>query len=189
MTILVSMDDRQLRQFLKELQILPQKRQKNLVRNIGTFGKNETRLKLARGGGVPPSKWIRARKGVNKSMTGAADKVQLFMLKDTEAVVETTDPRYSLSQHARGYTKPAGSGGFADRVFGPEVVIPLKNPSALSPPVSNPFRYDWTFHRTPSVVPPRDILPSDAEMATAGESLAKRWVNKIVSEALAKAGL
>jgi hypothetical protein len=191
--ITISMSDRQARDFVKNLQTLPIKRKRELVRDVGMYARNETRRKIAAGGGVPPSKWIRARKGVQKSFSGAADKVILAQTPDGgSAVVETSDPRYTLAQHARGYTKPAGSGGASDRVFGEWVVIPLKQPAELTrlkDKVPNPFQFKWTKNRRPSVVPARDILPSDGDMAKNGNIIAQRWAQRIISEALAKVGL
>jgi hypothetical protein len=188
----ITMSDRQVREFTKQLRILPIKRQKKLVNDIAQEGARETRRKLDTGGGVPPSKWIRARKGVNKAMVGASDKVTVFQTGDNRAIVDTIDPRYSLGKHARGYTKPAGSGGPEDRVFGDWVVIPLKQPSELTrlrSRVPNPFRFKWTTHKRPSVVPARDVIASDKHMATQGNLIAQKWAQRILSEALSKVGL
>lgn len=189
MAIAVNMTDRQAKQFLAELQRLPLKRQKILVRRIAEHGKKVAQQKVRAGGGVAPSKWVQARKGVNKALVGVDRKIEVFMTGDAKAIVDVLDPRYSLGQHARGYTKPAGAGGVEDRVFGDWVIIPLANPGALSPPVSNPFMYNWRKNRTPSVVPARDVLPSDADMGTQGNIIAQKWAQEIVSMALAKVGL
>lgn len=189
MAINIIMSDRQATEFVKQLKILPLKRQKLLTRRIGEYGRDESKRKVRLGGGVAPSKWIRAKKGTNKALEGVDQRIELFMLGNGKAIVETTDPRFSLGMHAAGYTKPAGSGGPADRVFGNWVILPLKNPSALNPPVSNPFMYDWTRHSTPSKVPARDILPTDADMGVEGNKIAQKWAQDIVSEALSKVGL
>lgn len=141
------------------------------------------------GGFQGPSKWIKAKKGVNKSLRGVANKVYWQPKAHNMGIVETRGVKYSLSQHVQGYTIPAGSRGVEDRVYGDWVILPLKNPAALNPPVTNPFIFDWTKNKRPSKVPARQgLLPSLRIITSRGEMIAKRWAGKLVKEALQRAG-
>ena len=180
---------KQVDKFLRELHRVPRQRQQALTRKAGRMARDETKKKILAGNFEGPSKWVRARKGVNKSLRGVAKNVVMKVQSNNRVVIESSDPRYTLKQHAEGYTKPAGSGGKADRVDGNWVVIPLANPSALNKPVSNPFMFDWTVNKRPSVVPARNILPEDRVLAHETEKVAERWLNEVIKEAARRAGV
>jgi hypothetical protein len=189
MPVSIQMNDRQLRKFLQAITVLPRVRKKRLLNEVGLMAQSQTRKKIEAGNYAAPSKWTVAKKGVNKALRGVAGKVFWQRLSDNMGIVETKDPRFSLSQHFTGFTTPAGSGGPQDYVFGDWVVLPpLKQRFALNPPNSDPFTWRWKTHRTPSVVPARDILPEERVLALRSEMIAERWAKKLVNEALQKAG-
>lgn len=189
MPISIQMNDRQARKFVQALTVLPRVRQKKLLREVGLMAQSQTRKKLLSGAFEAPSKWTIAKKGVNKAMVGVAKKVFFQMKSSREGIVETRDPRFTLSQHFEGFTTPAGAGGPGDYVFGDWVVLPpLKQRGALYPPNSDPFMWRWQTSRAPSVTPARNILPEESLLAKRSEMIAERWAQKLVKEAIGKAG-
>lgn len=188
MSINIQMNDRQLREFMRSITVLPRVRKKNLLRDVGLMAQNQMRAKIARGAFKAPSKWVVAKKNRTKALVGVARKVFAQKISDNEVHVDTKDPRFSLADHQKGWTIPAGSGGPEDRVYGDWVVLPLKRPSALNKPVTNPFIYKWTTNKRPSVVPPRDVIPSERRLVLRSEMIAKRWAEKLIKEALGRAG-
>ena len=191
MPVNVTLDDRQLRSFLRNLTVLPRVRKKHLLRDVGQMAQHETRMAILGGGFKGPGKWVVAKKGVNKAMEGVDRKVFFQRITDSMGIVETTDPRFSLYQHWRGFTTPAGTGGVKDNVFGDWVRLPpLKQRSALHKPNKDPFMWNWRKSRTPSVVPARPgILPSEFLLAKKAERIAEKWAKRLVRESLKRAGV
>ncbi len=190
MPVNLQMDDKQLRKFLQAITVLPRVRKKRLLNDVGLMAQRTTRRKIEAGAYQAPSKWTVAKKGVNKALRGVAGKVFWQRKTDNMGIVETRDPRFSLAQHARGFTTHAGQGGPEDNVFGDWVILPpLKRPGALSPPVSQPFSWRWKTHRRPSVTPARDIIPDERQLAMASERIAEKWSRSLINESLRRAGV
>lgn len=164
-------------------------RQGRLVTRVARMSRDATKKKIVAGAYQGPSKWIKAKKGSRKALRGMARSVYFRKVTKNSAIVDSRDPRYTLAQHHYGYTKQAGAGGRADRVFGSWVVLPLVQPSALLPPVTNPFVYNWTVNKRPSVVPARDIIPEESFLVNRAEGIGKVWVVEVINESLKKVGL
>ncbi len=190
MPVSLQMDDRQLRKFLQAITVLPRVRKKRLLNDVGLMEQRAMRRKILAGAYQRPSKWTVAKKGVDKVFRGVAEKVFWQRQRDNMGIVDTLDPRYRLSMHQRGFTKPAGIGGPADNIHGDWVILPpLKRPGALSPPVSQPFTWRWKTHRRPSVTPARDIIPEERQLAMSSERIAEKWARSLINESLRRAGV
>lgn len=175
--------------FVRELNKVALRTERRLVRDSGRMARDLTRRKIKAGNFAEPSKWVKAKKGRQKALRGVAEKVVMKIVKDDQVQIESSDPRYTLAQHQKGYTKRAGTGGIEDNVYGNYVRLPLKNPGALQGKVSNPFIFNWTKNKRPSVVPARDILPTDRRLAEETEKIAGRWINRAIREAARRSGV
>ena len=190
MPVSLQMDDRQLRKFLQAVTVLPRVRKKRLLNDVGLMAQRSLRRKILAGNYKGPSKWTVAKKGVDKALRGVAEKIFWQRQNDNMGVVDTVDKRYKLWWHYRGISKPAGVGGPADNVHGDWVILPpLKRPGALSPPVSQPFSWRWKTHRRPSVIPARDIIPEERQLAKSSERIAEKWARSLINESLRRAGV
>ena len=171
-------------------------RQGKLVTNVAMMSRDATKKKIVAGAYQGPSKWIKAKKGSRKALRGMARSVYFRKVSKNAAIIDSRDPRYNLAQHHYGYTKQAGVGGRADRVFGDWVIMPLRNSTALrgvkgggQGGFSNIFMFKWTKNKRPSVVPARDIIPEESFLVNRTEGISKVWVVKVVNESLKKIGL
>ena len=171
-------------------------RQGRLVTRVARMSRDATKKKIVAGAYAGPSKWIKAKKGSRKALRGMARSVYFRKVSKNSAIVDSRDPRYNLAQHHYGYTKQAGTGGRADRVFGDWVIMPLRQPTALrgvrgggQGGFSNIFMFKWTKNKRPSVVPARDIIPEESFLVNRAEGIGKVWAVEVINESLKKVGL
>jgi hypothetical protein len=162
--------ERMPREIMKQLR----SQQGRLVTQAGRIARDRTRAKIIAGNFEEPSKWIKAKKNARKALVGVAQKVGIIRKSRSQVIIDTRDPRYSLAQHHEGYTLPAD---------GQTYTLDLKRPTALDPPHRNPFRFKWV---KASVVPARDILPTEEELQPEIDRAGKKFLRDVIVKAKVK---
>lgn len=143
-----------------------------LVRDV------ENRIKTADGGNwAPPSKWTRAKKGVNKSLIGA-EKYIKFRVRTNKMNVYSDAP-YRLSDHHKGFQNSlfnrfekqvqSGKGG--------RIGLYIVNPAPLGLKKAGPFYFK---PKRRGVTPARKIWPTEGEQVKIGGPIMSRWLMNVV---------
>jgi hypothetical protein len=132
------------------------------------------RIKTADGGKwAPPSKWTRAKKGVNKALAGAEAYVK-FRVRTNKMHVYADAP-YSLSLHHRGFQNALL--GKKEKIVKGRLAINIINPAPLGLKKAGPFYF---IPRKAGITPPRRIWTSEGEQVKIGGPIMSRWLKNVV---------
>lgn len=124
------------------------------------------------------SKWIRAKKGTDKALTGVERFVKYRLFARRVEIISETPGNWGLTQHHTGFQNKLYTD--KDKRNGTTVTIDLVNPQAL--PWVKGNRFSWKPKRR-GKTPARKIWPDQAFAEYRANLIASRWVAKAVREA------
>lgn len=176
----VNATKRQLRALMKDFDPTST-RIRSLWHSIGKVQRDQIKSRMtsqgdAISGNWPAlSKWTKARKGTKSGRKSAliSERPRItYRLRTTGGVeigYQTRDPRWNLSMHHTGYTKPPE---------GRRVLVPLKSPKWIGLPDS---RTSITFvDKKPKVVPARNVWGTIGYAVKLASPLIKFWVAETI---------
>lgn len=127
----------------------------------------------------PPSKWVRAKKGVEKALVGAEKFVFWRVAGLKLSVYGKTPGDWTLSMHDKGFENFEASADEIKNMDNGRVVLRLANPAALGVK-TNEFRF---IPKHAGTTPRRKIWATPEDAARIASPIAFRWISKTISEA------
>lgn len=129
------------------------------------------------------SKWIRAKKDPDRVLEGAEAFVK-FRVRDGQGeVYGDTQQDWTLTQHHEGFENKTR----ASEVIDGKIEIDIVNPGPLGLG-SNARTFAWSPNGKIGHTPARQIWADDAQTTKIVLPIASRWLQKVVTDALAGKG-
>lgn len=129
------------------------------------------------------SKWIRAKKDPQRVLEGAEAFVKWRVRAGQGEVYGETEQDWTLTQHHEGFENKTREGEILDG----KIEIDIVNPGPLGLG-SNARTFGWSPNGHIGHTPARQIWASDEQAQKIVLPIASRWLQKVVTDALAGKG-